>query len=150
MISDHLSLAKNKSKKELYESKRSHNRKQRLHSETQKENDNKEINSTSAKKILKGSVKFVLQALRHYSFRQHLINKCEEYGCKINVVTEEYTSKTCGNCGYLSENYTNRIKYCSNCKLKINRDINGARNILIKNIDLVIKSIILRPLRIIK
>ncbi len=30
-------------------------------------------------------------------------------------------------------NYTNRIKSCINCNLKIDRDINGSRNILIKN-----------------
>jgi len=55
-----------------------------------------------------------------------------EYGCEVKIVTEEYTSKCC-RCGILSDNYTNRIKSCSNCNLKIDRDINGSRNILIKN-----------------
>jgi len=90
------------------------------------------------KGILKGSVKFVLQMERHYKFRQHLISKAEEYGCKIDVVTEEYTSKTCGNCGNMSDNYDDRTKMCPRCKIRINRDINGSRNILIKNIGRII------------
>ena len=69
----------------------------------------------------------------------HLSNKCREYGSELIEVTEEYTSKTCTNCGVQSENYNNRIKKC-NCGYKINRDINGARNILIKNIKKVVIS----------
>jgi len=83
---------------------------------------------------LDGRVKFCLNMLSHYRFRQHLINKSNEYGCKIYIVTEEYTSKTCTKCGHISEIYKNRIKDCEKCKYKINRDINGARNILLKNI----------------
>jgi transposase len=48
-------------------------------------------------------------------------------------VTEEYTSQCCSNCGILSNNYNYRLKICPNCDLKIDRDINGSRNILIKN-----------------
>ena len=78
-------------------------------------------------------VKFVLNMLSHYKFKQHLINKCDEYGCNIEIVTEEYTSKCCSRCGILSDNYKNREKTCISCNLKIDRDLNGSRNILIKN-----------------
>ena len=44
---------------------------------------------------LNKKVKFVLNMLSHYSFRQHLHHKCLEYGCEMKIVTEEYTSKTC-------------------------------------------------------
>ena len=88
---------------------------------------------------LNGRVKFVLMRLRHYQFKQHLINKCDEYGCKFIEVTEEYTSKACTNCGRISSNFKNRIKKCRYCGNKINRDLNGARNITIKNIDTIIK-----------
>ena len=55
-------------------------------------------------------------------------------------VTEEYTSKTCTKCGWISEKYDKkRVKECENCKQKIDRDINGARNILIKNIEKILK-----------
>ena len=79
------------------------------------------------------NIKFVLNSLSHYKFKQHLLNKGKEYGCDIKIVTEEYTSKCCSKCGHLSDKYINRIKICSYCNLKINRDINGSRNILIKN-----------------
>ena len=55
-------------------------------------------------------------------------------------VTEEYTSKTCTKCGKISDKCRNRLKECENCGYKINRDINGARNILIKNIKQIIKN----------
>ena len=82
---------------------------------------------------LSKSVKFVLSCLSHYSFQQHLLHKGKEYGCDVKIVTEEYTSKCCSKCGYLSNRYSNRIKKCPYCNLEINRDINGSRNILIKN-----------------
>ena len=98
-----------------------------------------EIKRMRKKKTLSKRTKFVLNMLSHYKFKQHLINKCDEYGCEINIVTEEYTSKCCSKCGILSENYTNRIKTCISCGLKIDRDINGSRNILIKNSEKIYK-----------
>lgn len=56
----------------------------------------------------------------------------------LQVVTEEYTSKTCGKCGHMSDKYKNRVKECEKCNNKINRDLNGSRNILLKNIEKVI------------
>jgi len=86
------------------------------------------------KKRLNKKDKFVLNMLSHYRFRQHLTNKASEYGCKIEVVTEEYTSQTCTNCGHKSANYDYREKKCEKCNYKIDRDLNGSRNILLKNI----------------
>lgn len=40
-------------------------------------------------------VKFVLLNLSHYRFRQHLTNKCAEYGCQLEIVNEAYTSQCC-------------------------------------------------------
>ena len=65
--------------------------------------------------------------------------KSIEYGSEIIIVTEEFTSKTCTNCGCQGTSYDKkRIKLCK-CGVKIDRDINGARNILIKNIKKVTK-----------
>jgi len=88
--------------------------------------ENKKENRLSRK------VKYVLLSQSHYKFKQHLINKSNEYGCKVEIVTEEYTSIACCKCGKTSKEYTNRIKKCS-CGNKINRDINGAINIFHKN-----------------
>ena len=104
-----------------------------------KEGDNvkENIRQYTKKRRLNGRVKFVLNNLSHYKFKQHLFYKAEEYGWMIHEVTEEYTSQCCGNCGILSNKYKNREKICDNCDYKINRDINGARNILLKNKDLI-------------
>ena len=77
----------------------------------------------------------MLNTLSHYSFKQRLLNKAQEYGCQVKIITEEYTSMTCSKCGHMSSVYNNRIKECSNCKHMIDRDLNGAINILHKNIS---------------
>lgn len=86
------------------------------------------------KSRLNKNVKYVLNQLSHYKFRQHLANKCKEYGCQLKVVSEEYTSLSCTKCGFISKNFVKRIKKCTQCNFEIDRDTNGARNILIKNI----------------
>jgi len=86
------------------------------------------------------NIKFTLNMLSHYKFRQYLLAKAKEYDCHVEVVTEEFTSQACTKCGTLSKNYDkHRVKKCMNakCKLRIHRDMNGARNILLKNIGLV-------------
>lgn len=99
--------------------------------------DKKEKSKIFTKKIrLNRNVKYMLGCLSHYSFKQHLQNKSLEYGCQLKIVTEEFTSKTCTNCGYISDKYNNRIKTCTNCNYSIDRDYNGARNILIKNLHM--------------
>lgn len=58
---------------------------------------------------------------------------CEHPWCCVKIVKEAYTSKTCGRCGELKHNlYNSRVFKCSWCSLVIDRDVNGARNILIK------------------
>jgi putative transposase len=109
----------------------------KVEAEKGEEECKKEIKRVYKQRRLNGRVKFVLNSLSHYKFKMHLSNKCREYGSELTEVTEEYTSKTCTNCGIQSENYNNRQKSCK-CGYKINRDINGARNILIKNIKKVV------------
>jgi putative transposase len=82
-------------------------------------------------------VKFTLNSLSHYRFREHLLEKGKEYGSQIIIVGEEYTSKTCTNCGFKSNEYDYREKQCANCKCKLDRDVTGSRNILLKNLNKV-------------
>lgn len=43
-----------------------------------------------------------LYAWSHYRFRMRLLNKIREYpSTKVLLVSEEYTSKTCGTCGHV-------------------------------------------------
>ena len=97
------------------------------------EKKKKEMTKIYKHKRLSKRVKFVLNQLGHYKFKQHLVNKCNEYGCELKIVTEEYTSQCCSRCGILSDKYINRLKMCPLCNLSIDRDLNGSRNILIKN-----------------
>jgi len=72
--------------------------------------------------------------LKHYQFKIKLQNKVNLSKSNLIICTEEYTSKTCTQCGKLCDklSLSDRTFKCK-CGLKINRDINGARNIYIKN-----------------
>ena len=73
----------------------------------------------------------------HFRFRQCLVNKAREFPhCRVILCTEEYTSKTCGACGHLHQRLGgNKIFRCPVCHLVVDRDVNGARNILIKHLS---------------
>jgi len=83
---------------------------------------------------LNSKSKRMLCILRHYNFKQRLKYKSQITGTKVHFVDESYTSKTCCSCGVLNHNLgSNKTFKCGDCGLKIDRDINGARNILNKN-----------------
>lgn len=70
----------------------------------------------------------------HYQFRQRLLDKSREYPwCRVIIVDEAYTSKTCTHCGFI-HNRLGRSKTfaCPRCLVVLDRDANGARNILLK------------------
>lgn len=74
-------------------------------------------------------------SLSHYKFKERLTYMANVYNRNLIIVNESYTSKTCGNCGTLNLNLKgNKIFNCDKCKINIDRDYNGARNILLKNI----------------
>ena len=61
---------------------------------------------------------------------------CDRTNTKLVIVTEEYTSKTCGKCGTLHPNLGSKKKYeCGSCGMEMDRDINAARNIMMKYIS---------------
>lgn len=76
----------------------------------------------------------------HYSFRQRLLSKAREYPqCRVVLVDEDYTSKTCGCCGYVHHHLrcTKKREFqCPRCHVLIDRDHNGARNILLRFLSL--------------
>jgi putative transposase len=73
----------------------------------------------------------------HFSFRERLLNKIKEYPeCRVKLVTEEYTSKTCGSCGQLNASLGSKKNFvCPFCDYRADRDLNAARNILIKSLQ---------------
>jgi transposase len=70
----------------------------------------------------------------HFRFRQRLLFKSQEYpGTRVLVVKEDYTSKSCGRCGAIKDNLGgSKVFHCPRCHFQCGRDINGARNILLK------------------
>lgn len=75
-----------------------------------------------------------MASLSHCKFIERLINKTREYSStKVYEVNEAFTSKTCSNCGNQKENLGNKDDYyCDNCNLKIGRDINASKNIMLR------------------
>lgn len=74
--------------------------------------------------------------LSHYSFRQRLLHKAKFTGTSVTIVGEEYTSKTCTNCGWIHPSLGgSKVFKCGRCCLHGDRDGLAARNIFLKNCD---------------
>ena len=71
-----------------------------------------------------------------FRFKEKLMFKCNQYGKQLIVVDESYTSRTCTCCGHLNEKKTTEFLICSECKIELDRDVIGSRNIFIKNMVL--------------
>ena len=94
-----------------------------------KKDNNRKINNETARNM---------NMLSHFKFKELLKHKMIVRKGALVECTEEYTSKTCGNCGILNQNLgSKKVFECSNCMNKFDRDINAARNILIKNLHLL-------------
>ena len=76
----------------------------------------------------------MLSLLSHYSFRQKLEYQSFKYQRDYKLVKEDYTSLTCGCCGYLNYDLgKSKIFHCNKCNITMDRDHNASRNVLIKN-----------------
>ena len=87
--------------------------------------------SSDSNRVINSRTAHMMQCLSFYKFKMKLKGLCEKRGCNLYIVDESYTSKTCGRCGELKGN---KVFTCKNCNLIIDRDWNGARNILLKNL----------------
>lgn len=95
----------------------------------------KQIVSNLKKNNLNKKTKRTCYKLKLFVFRERLAYKCRINGNNYKCVNESYTSKICSSCGYEKNDLgTNKIYDCPQCKKKIDRDINGARNIYLKAI----------------
>lgn len=71
-----------------------------------------------------------MQSYRFFEFSERLKNKCLEYGCILIRSNEAYTSKTNSfNGEVFNVGSRKRFKYDG---IHVDRDINGARNILLR------------------
>lgn len=84
------------------------------------------------KRKLKTKTVRAMVILAHCKFVEKLKTKALEYtNVKVHVVTEEYTSQTCLKCHQKTKT-TQEIFKCKSCGFKIDRDVLGSRNILLK------------------
>jgi putative transposase len=89
------------------------------------------------KRKLKTKTVRAMVILAHCKFVEKLKTKALEYtNVKVHIVTEEYTSQTCLNCHNRTKT-TQEIFKCDTCGFKIDRDILGSRNILLKTWNLM-------------
>ena len=88
------------------------------------------------KSLLHRKTKDSLLTLSHYKFKMRLHEKAKEYkNFRIHDVNEAYTSKTCTQCGFIHKNLgSNDTFTCPQCRIIIDRDVNGARNIFLKHV----------------
>ena len=99
-----------------------------------KETCDEQASSNEVKRKISSKTSNILVNLSFYKFMDKLKCLCDLRKTNLYIVDESYTSKTCGVCGYIKENLGgNKVYKCDDCGLKIGRDYNGARNILIKN-----------------
>ena len=90
------------------------------------------MSKKGSRKIGKKTVRG-LMTWGHGMFREKLREMCERKGKRLHSPSEAYTSKTCSNCGWIKENLGGREVFkCENCKKSIDRDVNGARGIMLR------------------
>jgi len=86
--------------------------------------------------VLTSLTKRVAQNLSFYKFLQRLQYKCKIRENSLRIQDEWYTSKTCSMCGCKNENLGgSKIFNCNKCKITMDRDYNGARNIMLKSLS---------------
>jgi putative transposase len=85
---------------------------------------------------LKKITKRLMVMYSFHRFKEKLQYKCGIYNKKLLIVDESYTSCTCGRCGHINKTGGKEEFNCSMCDLKMDRDVGGSRNILLKNITL--------------
>ena len=89
-----------------------------------------DLNINSMKEDMKRLSKSINDASWNL-FINNLIYKAEDAGRLIKLVNPAYTSQDCSNCSYrVKKKLSERIHNCPNCGLKIDRDLNAAKNIL--------------------
>ena len=84
--------------------------------------------------VLSGIQKASCLRTKYYVFQERLQFKCLERGVSYKLIDERNTSKTCSQCGSIKQDLGKAEIYeCQCCKVSLDRDINGARNIFLKN-----------------
>lgn len=73
-----------------------------------------------------------LTTFAHSEFRNGLIEYGRRRGVDVHVVSEAWTTRTCGGCGAIMDVGSRKTVDCSACGLRMDRDHAAARNIFLK------------------
>ena len=93
----------------------------------------KNTNSKMNKKQLPRIIKQIMSSLCFFKFKERLKYKCMITNTNLKIVNEAYTSQCCSNCGHRDVLLGSKKEYnCEECKIQIDRDINGSICILLK------------------
>lgn len=135
-LDDYQNWQKAKQIKAKYQAKVANKRKDYLHKITTdlvKNYDVIVIEDLRTKNLLKNHhlAKSISNA-SWYAFRTMLQYKCNWYGKQLVVVSPNYTSQICSNCGYYSGKKPLDVRKwaCPNCGAHHDRDVNASVNIL--------------------
>ncbi len=97
--------------------------------------ETKQMSFKKGRKINRTTTRAMLD-LSHYKFKLLLKWYAKKYGKHVVDCNESYTSKTRSWDGYIDENLGSK-KFIKDDKIKVGRDINAARGILIKQLSMV-------------
>ncbi len=86
----------------------------------------------SSRKINRKSVRNML-TWSHAKFATHLEQMAKRNGALVIRCNESYTSKTCTNCGFIHHKLGGaKVFNCPSCGIQVPRDVNGARNVMLR------------------
>lgn len=77
-------------------------------------------------------LKNLQRIIHHTEFSFRLKEACKLYGCEYLFAREWYTSVTCSYCGLVHKSFREKFLDCLGCHKIIDRDINGAKNMMIR------------------
>ncbi len=88
----------------------------------------------SGRRRLRSKIDRIMLRWSHFRFRQRSLYKVHEFPwCTVMISSEEFKSKICGAFGFLHKKLgVNKTFCCPSCDTIVDRDVNGARNILLK------------------
>jgi putative transposase len=82
-----------------------------------------------------------------FELKRQLTYKCENAGCRFEIVSERYTTQTCSCCGDMSSSPKGRAGLrirewtCATCGTRHDRDINASKNILAVGLNRLVEGI---------
>ena len=82
-----------------------------------------------------------------FELKRQLTYKCENAGCRFEIVNEKYTTQTCSCCGDMSSSLSGRAGLrirewtCATCGTWHDRDINASKNILAVGLNRLVEGI---------